>query len=92
MVVRTEGTCLIWLHAQDLVTAVLALMGLKADAVSDEESLANLGIDSMQLTEVPCNDSPAPVTTSDFPLHAPRTREVLTQKQPALLSTAPLHI
>ena len=37
---------------QDLVEAVLGLMGLKGDAVSDGDSLANLGIDSMQLMEV----------------------------------------
>ncbi len=37
---------------QDLVDAVLGLMGLKGDAVSDGDSLANLGIDSMQLMEV----------------------------------------
>ena len=36
---------------QDLVEGVLALLGLKADAVGDNESLALLGIDSMQLME-----------------------------------------
>ena len=32
--------------------AVLALMGLKADGVSGSDSLAGLGVDSMQLLEV----------------------------------------
>lgn len=42
---------------QDLVEAVLSLMGLKADAVGENDNLAALGIDSMQLMEVlylPC--------------------------------------
>ncbi len=37
---------------QDLVEAVLNLMGLKADAVGENDNLAALGIDSMQLMEV----------------------------------------
>ena len=37
---------------QDLVEAVLSLMGLKADAVGENDNLAALGIDSMQLMEV----------------------------------------
>ena len=32
--------------------AVLSLMGLKADAVGENDNLAALGIDSMQLMEV----------------------------------------
>ncbi|CAK0786732.1 hypothetical protein CVIRNUC_009946 [Coccomyxa viridis] len=36
----------------DLVEAVLNLMGLKADAVGENDNLAALGIDSMQLMEV----------------------------------------
>ncbi|EIE23140.1 hypothetical protein COCSUDRAFT_47508 [Coccomyxa subellipsoidea C-169] len=36
----------------DLVEAVLSLMGLKADAVGENDNLAALGIDSMQLMEV----------------------------------------
>ena len=36
---------------QDLVEAVLNLMGLKADAVGENDNLAALGIDSMQLME-----------------------------------------
>ncbi|EIE22203.1 ketoacyl-synt-domain-containing protein [Coccomyxa subellipsoidea C-169] len=36
----------------DLVEAVLSLMGLKAGTVSENDSLAALGIDSMQLVEV----------------------------------------
>ena len=38
--------------SQDLVTAILDIMGLSADAVSDNDSLAAMGIDSMQLVEV----------------------------------------
>ena len=37
---------------QDLVEAVLNLMGLKAEAVGENDNLAALGIDSMQLMEV----------------------------------------
>jgi acyl carrier protein len=37
---------------QDLVEAVLSLMGLKADAIGETDSLTALGIDSMQLVEV----------------------------------------
>jgi hypothetical protein len=36
---------------QDLVEGVLALLGLKAEGVGENESLALLGIDSMQLME-----------------------------------------
>ena len=41
-----------WGRVQDLVEAVLSLMGLKADAVGENDNLAALGIDSMQLMEV----------------------------------------
>ena len=34
------------------MTAILDIMGLSADAVSDNDSLAAMGIDSMQLVEV----------------------------------------
>ena len=43
--------------AQDLVTAILDIMGLSADAVSDNDSLASIGIDSLQLVEVTFDDS-----------------------------------
>ena len=51
--VRERYITNIILPNQDLVEGVLALLGLKPDAVSDADSLANLGIDSMQLMEVP---------------------------------------
>lgn len=41
---------------QDLVTAILDIMGLSADAVSDNDSLASIGIDSLQLVEVTFHD------------------------------------
>lgn len=44
-----------WDSAKDdtnLVDAVLALMGLTADSVNEQDTLAALGIDSMQLMEV----------------------------------------
>ena len=37
---------------KDLVTAILDIMGLSVDAVSDNDNLAAMGIDSMQLVEV----------------------------------------
>ena len=45
--------------AQDLVEAVLNLMGLKADAVGENDNLAALGIDSMQLMEASPSACPA---------------------------------
>ena len=36
---------------QDLVTAILDIMGLSAGSVNDSDSLAGMGIDSMQLVE-----------------------------------------
>ena len=47
------------LSVQDLLEAVLALMGLKPESVSDGDSLALLGIDSMQLMEVRVLCTPA---------------------------------
>ena len=37
---------------QDLVTAILDIMGLSPGNVNDSDSLAGMGIDSMQLVEV----------------------------------------
>lgn len=39
-------------NLQDLVTAILDIMGLSAGSVNDSDSLAGMGIDSMQLVEV----------------------------------------
>ena len=37
---------------QDLLTSILDIMGLDVGSVSDSDSLATMGIDSMQLVEV----------------------------------------
>jgi hypothetical protein len=37
---------------QDLLSAILDIMGLTPNDVSDGDSLASMGIDSMQLVEV----------------------------------------
>ena len=45
------------------MTAILDIMGLSADAVSDNDSLAAMGIDSMQLVEVSPTQLSGPRTT-----------------------------
>jgi len=57
-----DGPCL-----QDLMTAILDIMGLKPSDVSDSDTLASMGIDSMQLVEV--GDPPPPPFLSPHHTH-----------------------